>query len=75
MVVGREEVEGGITGAVKREETSPWESPALQHYIGEWREASRSGVLGAGIRARRLTGAVRRLIVTLLSHWGVFLEL
>ena len=46
-----------------------------QHYIREWREASSLGLLGAGLRARRLRGAVRRPCVTLLSHWGVFLEL
>ena len=46
-----------------------------QHYIREWREASRSGLLGAGIRARRFWGAVRRPSVTLLSHCRVFLEL
>ena len=46
-----------------------------QNYIREWREASRLGLLGASLRARRLRGAVRRPSATLLSHWGVFLEL
>ena len=49
MVEGREEVEGGIPGAVKREETSPWEDRREGATTGEVvsGETARVGVTGS----------------------------